>query len=177
MQFQALKHRKAIPGHICFKLAWRLADLDKAVLDHQQKLGLKRNLQKSDLLLGKQTAFLGVDLNSYTMCKWDCLLLMSIHFAFVHINSWIPVSLFCRLLGLLAVASPMVALGLSHMRLFQWWVNSWGVCPCWHPHCTKGVTHKCYWTLLTPKHPRLLTLVVPLGWILSTQELWQKPCH
>ncbi len=34
-----------------------------------------------------------------------------------------------RLMGLIAVVIPM---DLPNMRLFQWWVESWGVGPCWH---------------------------------------------
>ncbi len=96
------------------------------VLRHILSLGLRMNAKKSVLLPSQRTVFLGVRLDSVQ--KQARLA-----------PAWIPVFTAClarfklghhasvgtcrRLLGLMAAASPVLPLGLLHMRPFLWWMK------------------------------------------------------
>ncbi len=49
----------------------------------------------------------------------------------VRIVRHVSVGLCRRLLGLMAAASPVLSLGLLHMRPFLWWMKSLGIRPSW----------------------------------------------
>ncbi len=96
------------------------------VLRHIRALGLRTNTKKSVFTPSRQTVFLGVHLDSVQM---------QAHLAPARISSFnaclacfklghhFSVSTYRRLLGLMATASPVLPLGLLHMRPFLWWMR------------------------------------------------------
>lgn len=56
----------------------------------------------------------------------------------------------------------VIPLGLLNVRLFQWWVESWGVGPCWHSQRTNDFS--------------FLTLGVPLGRICQSKMITTDAC-
>ncbi len=96
------------------------------VLRHIRALGLRTNTKKSVFTPSRQTVFLGVHLDSVQM---------QAHLAPARISSFnaclarfklghhVSVSTYRRLLGLMAAASPVLPLGLLHMRPFLWWMR------------------------------------------------------
>ncbi len=94
------------------------------VLRHINSLGLRMNAKKSVLLPSQRTLFLGVRLDStqarlaparisnFTACL-----------ARFKLGHHVSVGSCRRLLGLMAAASPVLPLGLLHMRPFLWWMK------------------------------------------------------
>lgn len=92
---------------------------------HLRSLGLRLNAQESDLAPSQQTTFMDVQFD---------FLMMQAHLAPARVSSLhaclacfrlgyhVAVGL-CRLLGLMAAASPVLPLGLLHMRSFLWWMK------------------------------------------------------
>ncbi len=99
------------------------------VLGHIHSLGLRMNAKKSVLLPSQRTVFLGVHLDSVQMQA--CLAPARIPdltacLARFKLGHHVSVGTCCRLLGLMAAASPVLPLGLLHMsRSFGGW-RSWG---------------------------------------------------
>ncbi len=96
------------------------------VLAHIHSLGLRMNAKKSVLLPSQRTVFLGVRLDSVQMQArlaparipdlTACL-------ARFKLGQHVSVGTCRRLLGLMAAASPVLPLGLLHMRPFLWWMK------------------------------------------------------
>ncbi len=96
------------------------------VLAHIHSLGLRMNAKKSVLLPSQRTMFLGVHLDSVQMQArlaparipdlTACL-------ARFKLGQHVSVGTRPRLLGLMAAASPVLPLGLLHMRPFLWWMK------------------------------------------------------
>ncbi|XP_042583419.1 uncharacterized protein LOC109076134 [Cyprinus carpio] len=136
------------------------------LLDHLRSLGLLTNLQKSVLLPCQQTTFLGVDLD---LCMMQARLsparVQSIQACLSQFKAGhlVHVGLCLRLLGLMAAVSPVVQLGLLHMRPFQWWAKSQNLSPCCHPLCRITVTRKGFRALSPWVRPQFLQKGVQLG--------------
>ncbi len=96
------------------------------VLRHIHSLGLRMNAKKSVLLPSQRTVFLGVRLDSVQMqarlapARIPDLIACLARFKLGH---YVSVGTCCRLLGLMAAASPVLPLGLLHMRPFLWWMK------------------------------------------------------
>ncbi len=96
------------------------------ILCHIRALGLRTNTNNSVLTPSQQTVFLGVHFD---------FVLMQARLAPARISSFnaclarfklghhVSVSTCRRLLGLMAAVSPVLPLGLLHMRLFLWWMR------------------------------------------------------
>ncbi len=96
------------------------------VLGHIHSLGLRMNAKKSVLLPSQRTVFLGVRLDSVQMqvrlapARITVFTACLAHFKLGH---HVSVCTCRRLLGLMAAASPVLPLGLLHMRPFLWWMK------------------------------------------------------
>ncbi len=96
------------------------------VLGHIHSLGLRSNAKKSVLLPSQRTVFLGVRLDSVQM---QALLapahipVLTACLARFKLGHHVSVGTCHRLLGLMAAASPVLPLGLLHMRPFLWWMK------------------------------------------------------
>ncbi len=96
------------------------------ILRHIRALGLRTNTNNSVLTPSQQTVFLGFHFD---------FVLMQARLAPARISSFnaclarfklghhVSVSTCRKLLGLMAAASPVLPLGLLHMRLFLWWMR------------------------------------------------------
>ncbi len=96
------------------------------VLSHIHSLGLRMNAKKSVLLPSQRTVFLGVRLDSVQMqarlapARIPDLTACLARFKLGH---HVSVGTCRRLLGLMAAASPVLPIGLLHMRPFLWWMK------------------------------------------------------
>ncbi len=124
------------PGHSCTELSGRLAHSGShqelvsrhrdIVLSHIHSLGLRMNAKKSVLLPSQRTVFLGVRLDSVQMqarlapARIPDLTACLVRFKLGH---HVSVGTCRRLLGLMAAASPVLPIGLLHMRPFLWWMK------------------------------------------------------
>ncbi len=96
------------------------------VLGHIHSLSLRSNAKKSVLLPSQRTVFLGVRLDSVQMqarlapARIPDLTACLARFKLGH---HVSVGACRRLLGLMAAASPVLPLGLLHMRPFLWWMK------------------------------------------------------
>ncbi len=96
------------------------------VLGHIHSFGLRMNTKKSVLLPSQRTVFIGVCLDSVQMqarlapARIPDLTACLARFKLGH---HLSVGTCRRLLGLMAAASPVLPLGLLHMRPFLWWMK------------------------------------------------------
>ncbi len=96
------------------------------VLGHIHSLGLRMNAKKSVLFPSQRTVFLGVRLDSVQMqarlapARIPDLTACLARFKLGH---HVSVGTCRRLLGLMAAASPVLPLGLLHMRPLLWWMK------------------------------------------------------
>ncbi len=96
------------------------------VLSHIHSLGLRINAKKSVLLPSQQTVFLGVRLDSVQMQARLAPARIPVFTACLarfKLGHHVSVGTCRRLLGLMAAASPVLPLGLLHMRPFLWWMK------------------------------------------------------
>ncbi len=96
------------------------------VLRHIHSLGLRMNAKKSVLLPSQRTVFLGVHLDSIQMQARLAPARISNFTACLarfKLGRHVFIGTCRRLLGLMAVASPVLPLGLLHMRPFLWWMK------------------------------------------------------
>ncbi len=136
------------------------------VLGHTHSLGLRMNAKKSVLLPSQRTVFLGVRLDSVQLQArlapaqipdfTACL-------ARFKLGHHVSVGTCRRLLGLMAAASPVLPLGLLHMRLFLWWVKELRL----HPYVPATrlirVSRSCCRPLLLWRDPVFLRSGVRMG--------------
>ncbi len=105
------------------ELVSRHRDID---LHHIRFLGLRMNAKKSVLFHSQQNVFLGVHLDSVQMQAHLAPARIS-NFAAclarIKLGHHVSVSTCRRLLGPMAAASPMLPLGLLHMKPFLWWMK------------------------------------------------------
>ncbi len=96
------------------------------VLHHIHSLGLRMNAKKSVLFPSQQTVFLGVHLDYVQMQARLAPARVSNFAACLarfKLGHHVSVSTCRRLLGFMAAASPVLPLGLLHMRPFLWWMK------------------------------------------------------
>ncbi len=96
------------------------------VLGHIHSLGLRMNVKKSVLLPSQRTVFLGVRLDSVQMQARLAPARIPVFTACLarfRLGHHVSVGTCRRLLGLMAAASPVLPLGLLHMRPFLWWMK------------------------------------------------------
>ncbi len=96
------------------------------VLGHIHSLGLRMNAKKSVLLPSQRTVFLGVRLDSVQMQARLAPARIPVFTACLarfKLDHHVSVGTCRRLLGLMAAASPVLPLGLLHMRPFLWWMK------------------------------------------------------
>ncbi len=96
------------------------------VLSHIHSLGLRMNAKKSVLLSSQRTVFLGDRLDSVQMQARLAPARIPVFTACLarfKLGHHVSVGTCRRLLGLMAAASPVLPLGLLHMRPFLWWMK------------------------------------------------------
>ncbi len=122
-----------------------------SLLLHLRALGLRLKGQKSVLTPAHETLFLGVCLDSTSMqARLAPAWVESIQSctARFKLGRHVSVGLCRRLLGLMAAASPVLPLGLLHMRTFLWWMKSLGIRPSWPSLCLLKVSGALFPALL-----------------------------
>ncbi len=76
-----------------------------------------------------------------------------------------------RLLGLMVAASPVLPLGLLHMRPFLWWMKPLGIRPSWPSLRLLKVSGACFRDLLVWRDPSFLLSGVRMGVICHRKTL------
>ncbi len=136
------------------------------VLGHIHYLGLRMNAKKSVLLPSQRTVFLGVRLDSVQMqarlapARIPVLTACLARFKLGH---HVSVGTCRRLLGLMAAASPVLPLGLLHMRPFLWWMKELRLHPTVPATRLIRVSHSCCRHLLMWRDPVFLQSGVRMG--------------
>ncbi len=136
------------------------------VLGHIHSLGLRMNAKKSVLLPSQRTVFLGVRLDSIQMqarlapARIPDLTACLARFKLGH---HVSVGTCRRLLGLMAAASPVLPLGLLHMRPFLWWMKELRLHPTVPATRLIRVSHSCCRPLLMWRDPVFLLSGVRMG--------------
>ncbi len=136
------------------------------VLGHIHSLGLRMNAKKSVLLPSQRTVFLGVRLDSVQMqarlapARIPDLTACLARFKLGH---HVSVGTCRRLLGLMAAASPVLPLGLLHMRPFLWWMKELRLHPTVPATRLIRVSRSCCWPLLMWRDPVFLRSGVRMG--------------
>ncbi|KAL0195457.1 hypothetical protein M9458_009029, partial [Cirrhinus mrigala] len=137
------------------------------VLRHLSHLGFQVNQEKGRLSPVQSISFLGMELDSVNMSArltnerthsvLSCLTL------FRH-KTAVPLKLFQRLLGHMAVAAAVTPLGLLHMRPLQHWFHGRILRWAWHSGTFRvGVTPECRRLFSPWSDPVFLRAGVPLG--------------
>ncbi len=136
------------------------------VLGHIHSLGLRMNAKKSVLLPSQRTVFLGVRLDSVQMqarlapARIPDLTACLARFKLGH---HVSVGTCRRLLGLMAAASPVLPLGLLHMRPFLWWMKELRLHPTVPTTRLMRVSRSCCRPLLLWRDPAFLRSGVRMG--------------
>ncbi len=136
------------------------------VLGHIHSLGLRMNAKKSVLLPSQRTVFLGVRLDSVQMearlapARIPVLTACLARFKLGH---HVSVGTCRRLLGLMAAASPVLPLGLLHMRPFLWWMKELRLHPTVPATRLIRVSRSCCRHLLMWRDPVFLQSRVRIG--------------
>ncbi len=136
------------------------------VLGHIHSLGLRMNAKKSVLLHTQWTVFLGVRLDSIQMqarlapARIPVLTACLARFKLGH---HVSVGTCRRLLGLMAAASPVLPLGLLHMRPFLWWMKELRLHPTVPATRLIRVSRGCCRHLLMWRDPVFLQSGVRMG--------------
>ncbi len=135
------------------------------VLGHIHSLGLRMNAKKSVLLPSQRTVFLGVRLDSVQMqarlapARIPVFTACLARFKLGHVS----VGTCRRLLGLMAAASPVLPLGLLHMRPFLWWMKELRLHPTVPATRLIRVSRSCCRHLLMWRDPVFLQSGVRMG--------------
>ncbi len=136
------------------------------VLGYIHSLGLRMNAKKSVLLPSQRTVFLGVRLDSVQMqarlapARIPVLTACLARFKLGH---HVSVGTCRRLLGLMAAASPVLPLGLLHMRPFLWWLKELRLHPTVPATRLIRVSRSCCRHLLMWRDPVFLQSGVRMG--------------
>ncbi len=136
------------------------------VLGHIHSLGLRSNAKISVLLPSQRTVFLGVRLDSVQMqarlapARIPVLTACLARFKLGH---HVSVGTCRRLLGLMAAASPVLPLGLLHMRPFLWWMKELRLHPTVPATRLIRVSRSCCRHLLMWRDPVFLQSGVRMG--------------
>ncbi|KAI2656145.1 Transposon Ty3-G Gag-Pol polyprotein [Labeo rohita] len=137
------------------------------LLSHLECLGLRVNLTKSALRPSRQISFLGAifdSTRSRAMVVPERALAIRQLASSFQIGARHPLKKFQRMLGLMASASPVLELGLLHMRPLQRWLKPRVPPHAWrHGRCRVKVDQACVRALVPWKDPRWMERGVPLG--------------
>ncbi len=136
------------------------------VLGHIHSLGLRMNAKKSVLLPSQRTVFLGVRLNSVQMQARLApaqIPVLKACLARFKLGHHVSVGTCRRLLGLMAAASPVLPLGLLHMRPFLWWMKELRLHPTVPATRLIRVSRSCCRHLLMWRDPVFLQSGVRMG--------------
>lgn len=144
------------------------------VLRHIQSLGLRLNVEKSVLTPAQHTVFLGVHMDSVRMqarlapARICSLMTCLARFSLGH---HVSVGTCRRLLGLMAAASPVLPLGLLHMRPFLWWMKLSGIRPTGSAFRLLRVSGSCSRALSIWRDHLFLQKGVSMGTVFRRQML------
>ncbi len=130
------------------------------VLAHMKVLGLRLNAKKSLLSPARRTTYLGVVWDLTTMqTLMSPAQIESILTAVSRVRGGqsLTVKRFQRLLGLMAVASNVIPLGLLYMRPLQWWLKPRGVIRRGKMLCMIKVMRRCLHAINMWIQPRFLS--------------------
>ncbi len=136
------------------------------VLTHIQSLRFTVNWKKSNLQPQQQVSFLGLHFDSVTMnvCltphRGESLERALRHF---QLGKHVMAHRVQKLLGLIAAASAVIALGLLRARPIQRWFNSFGLHPKRDRRIRLLMTCSCRWALLPWRDRDFLLRGTPLG--------------
>ncbi len=136
------------------------------VLGHIHSLGLSMNAKKSVLLPSQRTVFLGSsfgfrsDAGPFGSCPDTSFYSM---FGPLQARPHVSVGTCRRLLGLMAAASPVLPLGLLHMRPFLWWMKELRLHPAVPATRLVRVSRSCCRHLLMWRDPVFLRSGVRMG--------------
>ncbi len=136
------------------------------VLRHIHSLGLRMNAKKSVLFPSQRTVFSGVHLDSVQMQARLAPARISNFTACLarfKLGHHVSVSTCRRLLGLMAAASPVLPLGLLHVRPFFWWIKELRLYPTIPATRLIRVSHSCSRPLLQWRDPAFLQSGVRMG--------------
>ncbi len=136
------------------------------VLGHIHSLGLRMNAKKSVLLPSQRTVFLGVRLDSVQMQARLAPARIPVFTACLarfKLGHHVSVGTCRRLLGLMAAASPVLPLGLLHMRPFLWWMKELRLHPTVPATRLIRVSRSCCRHLLMWRDPVFLQSGVRMG--------------
>ncbi len=136
------------------------------VLGHIHSLGLRVNAKKSVLLPSQRTVFLGVRLDSVQMQARLAPARIPVFTACLarfKLGHHVSVGTCRRLLGLMAAASPVLPLGLLHMRPFLWWMKELRLHPTVPATRLVRVSRSCCRRLLMWRDPVFLRSGVRMG--------------
>ncbi len=136
------------------------------VLGHIHSLGLRMNAKNSVLLPSQQTVFLGVRLDSVQMQARLAPARIPVFTACLarfKLGHHVSVGTCRRLLGLMAAASPVLPLGLLHMRPFLWWMKELRLHPTVPATRLIRVSRSCCRHLLMWRDPVFLQSGVRMG--------------
>ncbi len=136
------------------------------VLGHIHSLGLRVNAKKSVLLPSQRTVFLGVRLDSVQMQARLAPARIPVFTACLarfKLGHHVSVGTCRRLLGLMAAASPVLPLGLLHMRPFLWWMKELRLHPTVPATRLVRVSRSCCRRLLMWRDPVFLWSGVRMG--------------
>ncbi len=136
------------------------------VLGHIHSLGLRMNAKKSVLLPSQRTVFLGVRLDSVQMQARLAPARIPVFTACLarfKLDHHVSVGTCRRLLGLMAAASPVLPLGLLHMRPFLWWMKELRLHPTVPATRLVRVSRSCCRHLLMWRDPVFLRSGVRMG--------------
>ncbi len=136
------------------------------VLGHIHSLGLRMNAKKSVLLPSQRTVFLGVRLDSVQMQARLAPAQIPVFTACLarfKLGHHVSVGTCRRLLGLMAAASPVLPLGLLHMRPFLWWMKELRLHPTVPATRLVRVSRSCCRRLLMWRDPIFLRSGVRMG--------------
>ncbi len=136
------------------------------VLGHIHSLGLRMNAKKSVLLPSQRTVFLGVRLDSVQMQARLAPARIPVFTACLarfKLGHHVSVGTCRRLLGLMAAASPVLPLGLLHMRPFLWWMKELRLHPTVPATRLVRVSRSCCRHLLMWRDPVFLRSGVRMG--------------
>ncbi len=136
------------------------------VLGHIHSLGLRMNAKKSVLLPSQRTVFLGVRLDSVQMQARLAPARIPVFTACLarfKLDHHFSVGTCRRLLGLMAAASPVLPLGLLHMRPFLWWMKELRLHPTVPATRLVRVSRSCCRHLLMWRDPAFLRSGVRMG--------------
>ncbi len=136
------------------------------VLGHIHSLGLRMNAKKSVLLPSQRTVFLGVRLDFVQMQARLAPARIPVFTACLarfKLDHHVSVATCRRLLGLMAAASPVLPLGLLHMRPFLWWMKELRLHPTVPATRLVRVSRSCCRHLLMWRDPVFLRSGVRMG--------------